>query len=86
MLDAIPIHEFVATQHMTAFATTSSYNKDCVLMHGKDMTGPDTMRYTFVQCVVLCCSVLWCVAVYSDLFSRMQCKEMTGPDTMRYTE
>mmetsp|Transcript_72151 Transcript_72151/g.105746 ORF Transcript_72151/g.105746 Transcript_72151/m.105746 type:complete len:917 (-) Transcript_72151:538-3288(-) len=49
MLDAIPIHEFVATQHMTAFATTSSYNKDCVLMHGKDMTGPDTMSDAFLN-------------------------------------
>jgi len=71
MLDAIPIHEFVATQHMTAFATTSSYNKDCVLMHGKDMTGPDTMRCTLMQCLVLCCSVLWCVAVYSDFCFRV---------------
>jgi len=39
MLDCIPLHDFVGSSKTFMLAAVTDYNKDCVLVEGRHMTG-----------------------------------------------
>mmetsp|Transcript_66415 Transcript_66415/g.107739 ORF Transcript_66415/g.107739 Transcript_66415/m.107739 type:complete len:769 (+) Transcript_66415:149-2455(+) len=49
MLDCIPTHDFVGSTKSIMLAAVTEYNKDCVLVEGCHMTGPDSMSSAFLN-------------------------------------